>query len=112
MSDLLEYKGYYGSVQYSREDRVFFGRVEFIKSLISYEGTDVESLEKAFKEAVDDYLEVCRGQGKEPEKSFKGSFSVRTGSTLHRKVALYTKKKGTNLNKLVADALEKYLSTP
>ncbi len=52
----LEYKGYQGSVHYNNEDRVFFGKVMFIPALVSYEGTDVDSLTKSFEEAVDDYL--------------------------------------------------------
>ena len=110
MKDMMSYKGYYGSVQYSDEDRVFHGKIEFIRSLVSYEGSDVESVRKAFEEAVDDYLELCAEEGRKPEKAFKGTFNVRTGSDLHRKAALFAKAKGTNLNKLVTEALEKYLS--
>ncbi len=111
MKDMMSYKGYHGSVHYSDEDRVFHGKIEFIRSLISYEGGDVEGLRKAFEEAVDDYLELCDEEGKKPEKSFKGSFNVRTGSDLHRKAVLFAKAKGSNLNKVVSEALEKYLST-
>ena len=39
----MEYKGYLGSVNYNDEDKIFYGRVEYIRSLISYEGYDVES---------------------------------------------------------------------
>lgn len=38
MKNLLEYKGYYGSVEYSREDALLYGKVLGINSLISYEG--------------------------------------------------------------------------
>ena len=111
MSDMLNYKGYQGSVQFSEEDRIFHGRVEFIRSMISYEGTDVDSLESAFREAVDDYLELCEEQGKEPDQAFKGTFNVRTGSELHRKAALFAREKGLNLNNVVIDALKEYLPT-
>ena len=60
MKDLMEYKGFFGSVRYSAEDRVFFGKIEHIRSLVTFEGTDVDSLKFAFIEAVDDYLETCR----------------------------------------------------
>ena len=111
MKDMMSYKGYYGSVHYSDEDRIFHGKIEFIRSLVSYEGSDVESLHAAFIEAVDDYLELCTEEGKKPDKPFKGSFNVRTGSDLHRKAVLYARAKGTNLNKIVSEALEKYLSS-
>jgi predicted HicB family RNase H-like nuclease len=32
----MEYKGYYGKVDFSPEDQVLFGKVAFIPSLISY----------------------------------------------------------------------------
>ena len=111
MKDMMAYKGYYGSVHYSDEDQIFHGKIEFIRSLVSYEGTDVRSLRTAFEEAVDDYLKLCEEESKEPEMPFKGSFNVRTGTDLHRRAALVANSKGMNLNKIVTDALENYLST-
>ncbi|MGD1921655.1 MAG: type II toxin-antitoxin system HicB family antitoxin [Pleurocapsa sp.] len=70
----MEYKGYLGSVNYNDEDKIFYGKVEYIRSLISYEGHDVESLQNSFFEAVDDYLEIAHSQNIEPEKPFKSSF--------------------------------------
>jgi len=109
MKNLMEYKGYLGSVNYNDEDKIFYGRVEYIRSLISYEGHDVESLRNSFQEAVDDYLELVRNQNIEPEQPFKGSFNIRTGSDLHRRAAIAAKQKGINLNKLINEALEEYL---
>ena len=110
MKDMIAYKGYYGSVHYSDEDRIFHGKIEFIRSLISYEGNDVGSLRGAFEDAVDDYLDLCIKEGKIPEKPFKGSFNVRTGSDFHQEAALLAKAKGTTLNTVITEALEKYLS--
>ena len=74
----MEYKGYLGSVKYNDEDKIFYGRVEYICSLISYEGYDVESLRNSFREAVDDYIELAHTQNIEPEQPFKGSFKIGT----------------------------------
>jgi predicted HicB family RNase H-like nuclease len=111
MKDMMSYKGYYGSVHYDDDDCVFHGKLEFFRPLVSYEGKDVEGLGKAFEEAVDDYLELCKEEGLEPEKPFKGTFNVRTGSDLHRRASLFAKQKGINLNTVVAEALERYIST-
>jgi len=35
------YKDYIGSVHYSTEDETFFGKIEGINDLISFEGTSV-----------------------------------------------------------------------
>ncbi len=110
MIDMMEYKGYHGSIHYSDEDRCFFGKVEYIRDLISYEGHDAASIRKAFEEDIDDYLETCKAHNKVPAKPFKGSFNVRTGPELHRQAYIYAQKKKTSLNNVIINALESYLS--
>ncbi|MEX2536435.1 MAG: type II toxin-antitoxin system HicB family antitoxin [Trueperaceae bacterium] len=110
MTNMMEYKGYLGSVQYSAEDHVFYGKLEYIRSLVTFEGADVSSLEAAFKEAVDDYLETSRELGKKPEKPFKGTFNVRTGQELHRRASVYAVTHQKSLNQVVNEALDTYLS--
>ena len=110
MKDMMGYKDYLGSVHYNDEDEVFHGKLEFIRALVSYEGTDVNSLRAAFKEAVEDYLELCQEKGEKPETPFKGSFNIRTGSDLHRRASLYAQSRDTSLNQLVSIALEKFLA--
>ena len=72
MSNLLEYKDYLGTVEYSSSDKVLYGKVIGINGLVSYEGDSIESLQADFEEAVDDYLEMCAEQGVEPQKTYKG----------------------------------------
>ena len=54
MSTLLKHRGYYGSIEASPEDNCLFGRLQFIRALLSYEGNTVAGLEQAFRDAVDD----------------------------------------------------------
>jgi len=58
MNDVLIYKDYIGSVHFNADDEVFFGKIEGIENLVSFEGDSVIELKKAFEEAVDDYLEI------------------------------------------------------
>jgi predicted HicB family RNase H-like nuclease len=109
MKDMMEYKGYFGSVHYNDDDGVFYGKVEHLRSLISYEGYDVQSLRASFQDAIDDYLELCQQKEMQAEQAFKGSFNIRTRTELHRKAAITAQKRGINLNKLVTEALEQYL---
>lgn len=109
MSDLIEYKGYLGSVSFSDEDEVFHGRLEFIRDLVTYEATDAKSLKLAFREAVDDYLDLCADQNREPDKPLKGSFNVRPGRDLHRRTAILARQRGVSLNAVVSDALRRYV---
>ena len=67
MSTMLEYKGYFGSIEYSNEDGVLHGRLEFIRDLVTYEGKDAKGIRAAFREAVDDYLELCEAEGRKAD---------------------------------------------
>lgn len=54
----LEYKGYFGSVEYSDSDKMYFGKVKGVNDLVSYEGRDIFELTRDFQDAVDDYLQL------------------------------------------------------
>lgn len=56
MSSLIQYRNHVGTVEFSKNDGVFYGKVLEINALISYEGATVEELEKDFHEAVDEYI--------------------------------------------------------
>lgn len=105
MKNTIEYKGYVGSVEFSEEDEVFFGKVMGIRSLISYEGTNAKELIADFHGAVDDYLEFCKNEGKEPETAYKGSFNVRIAPELHKKAAIYALSHDISLNSFVEKAI-------
>ena len=111
MNNTMEYKGYIGSVEFSETDQILFGKVQGIRSLISYEGTTVAELIDDFHGAVDDYLELCSAEGKTPEKAFKGSFNVRfKDPDLHRKVAVYAYNHNVSLNSVVEESVAEYLA--
>ena len=57
MNNTMEYKGYVGSVEFSEEDALFFGKVLGVRALISYEGENARDLVEDFHSAVDYYLE-------------------------------------------------------
>lgn len=111
MSDMLEYRGYLGSVRYSDEDEILHGRLEFIRDLVTYEGQDAGTLKRAFREAVDDYLEMCDEEGRKPDVPLKGSFNVRPGRELHRRAMLYARREGMSLNAVVTGALRRMLES-
>ena len=74
MSDLLSYKDYNGTVEYSDDDKCFYGKVVGIKSLLSYEGVSVQELEKNFQSTIDEYLADCKERNVEPEQPYKGRY--------------------------------------
>ncbi len=111
MNNLMNYKGYVGSVEFSEKDLIFFGKVQGIRSLISYEGTDAMELVDDFHGAVDDYLKECEKSGTAPEVPYKGSLNVRFKSPdTHRRAAIYALMNGKSLNSFIEEAVEEKLS--
>ncbi len=104
--NIVEYKEFIGSVNYSDADECFFGKIEGINDLVTFEGSSVKELKKAFRQAVDDYLELCKEAGKEPYRSVKGSFNIRIEPKLHYDAVYTALKKGMSLNQFVAEAIK------
>jgi predicted HicB family RNase H-like nuclease len=105
MTDTLEYKNYFANVYFNAEDDVFYGKIIGINGLVSFEGTTVKEIKKAFHEAVEDYLETCKLVGKDPDKTYKGTFNVRIPTALHRGAVRYAAIKNITLNDLVKQAI-------
>ena len=63
---MFNYRGYLGSSSYSEEDGVFYGKIEGVYDLVSYEADDENKLEDKFCNAVDEYIEFCKEINKEP----------------------------------------------
>ncbi len=57
MENKLKYKGFIGSVNFSAEDRAFYGKVEGINDLVTFEGTTIDELEEAFKYMVEEHIQ-------------------------------------------------------
>lgn len=102
----LEYKGYVGAAELSEEDNVFHGKLLYLRDLVSYESATARGLVKAFRQAVDAYLDDCAAEGRAPDRPFKGQFNVRTSPDLHRAYARIAAVRGQSLNEVVIDALE------
>lgn len=100
-NNLIEYKGYFGSVDYSAEDNILFGSVIDIRGLISYEGKSVDDLKINFEQAIDKYLKTCEANGVEPEKYYKGTLSIRLDPELHRQATIAAASNHETLNEFI-----------
>ena len=111
MNNIIKYKDYIGSVEFSEADGVFYGKVQGIRSLISYEGTNVNELITDFHDAVDSYLECCDANGDIPEIAFKGKTNMHFKSQeQHRRAAIYAMTHNQSLNSFIVEAIEDKLS--
>ncbi len=112
MSNTMEYNGYTGSVEYSAEDRLLYGRLVGIRDRVLFDGDDVSTLEKNFRGAVDEYLAFCKEEGRAPDKPFKGSLNIRIPSDLHRTLAIRAEQEHKSLNSVIAEQLASTMETP
>lgn len=103
---MMKYKGYLGEVTFDAEAKIFHGEVLGLKDVITFQGTTVSELEKAFKDSVDDYLIWCKERGELPEKAFSGNLRIRISPDLHAKLAQTATMQRVSLNSLIIDKLQ------
>lgn len=103
---LLKYKGYTGSVDYSEEDNCLYGKVlGMSKDNITYEGQDVDELRRDFEGAIDDYLALCKANGKEPRTPYSGNLNIRITPEIHSRIAMMAMQAGVTINAFIKDTL-------
>ena len=94
-------------VTYDDRDHIFHGHLADTYDDVYFEGTSVEALERAFHEAVDDYLAYCEETGRAPTKPFSGRLNIRMDADLHRRAHIAARREGISLNKLITKAISK-----
>lgn len=105
----LSYKGYLGTIEPDLESGSLFGKLAFIRDLVTYEANDLKTLEKEFQASVDGYLEDCAELGRDPDIPCKGTFNVRVGHDLHLAASMAATRQSISLNDLTRRALSEYL---
>ena len=106
---MMEYKGYFGKVEFDDEANIFYGEVINLRDVVTFQGETVSKLRKAFRDSIDDYLDFCESRGEEPEKPYSGKFVVRVDPELHKTISIEAKKNGKSLNAWVSDNLSKII---
>jgi predicted HicB family RNase H-like nuclease len=105
----MEYNGYFARIKYDSEDNCFYGTITGISDAISFAGSSVAQLQEAFSAAVEDYLNLCMRQVKEPPKPYKSSYNVRINPELHEHAMLVASSQDISLNQLVERAIACYI---
>ena len=108
--NMMEYKGYIGIVEYDSDAKLFHGDVVTTRDVITFQGTTVTEIEKAFNDSIDDYINWCKEEGVEPEKPYSGKFNLRLSPELHREIAITAKKLNLSINNFVEKALKDELA--
>ena len=102
----MEYKGYFGLVEYDESAEIFFGRVINIDDVITFESESAKEIKQAFRDSLDDYLEFCAELGKQPSKPYSGKFVFRTTPELHEKIAVAAAKEDKSINTWIEEVVK------
>ena len=102
---LMEYNGYHASIEYDNEDRLFIGSVIGIADSLNFHGYSVNELEENFRQSIDNYIELCKKMGKDPEKEYRGSINIRLTPNLHKSAALYSAEDHISINQFIVNAV-------
>lgn len=108
---LMEYKGYHAQIEYDAQDQLFVGSVIGIRDTIGFHGTSVGELTDSFHRAIDNYLDLCEREGREPDKEYRGSINIRLTPELHRIAAIYSAQDHVSLNQFIVDAVQRKCSS-
>jgi len=106
----MSYKGYAARVEFDAEDRIFVGHVAGIRDSVGFHGDSVDELERAFHEAVDDYLAACEKLGQRPERPASGKLMLRVPPSVHASALRSAELEGVSLNQWATRVLREAAS--
>lgn len=67
-----------GVVDFDPEIDLFHGTVINIQDVITFYGDSVSALREEMQKSLEVYFEVCKEQGKVPDKPFSGTLTIQT----------------------------------
>jgi len=103
---MLTYKGYSGTVKFDAEAEIFHGEVSGLLDVVTFQGRSARELKQAFRDSIDDYLELCQETGRPPDKPFSGRLIVRMRPEFHRALHHLAAAEQASLNQVIVDLLK------
>jgi predicted HicB family RNase H-like nuclease len=68
MKFMIKHRGYVGVFDFDEKTNLFLGKISNAHHLITFQGRSIESTKKAFKDAVNEYIDWCMKHDNVPEK--------------------------------------------
>jgi predicted HicB family RNase H-like nuclease len=102
---MIEYKNFFGTVEYDDNAETFFGTVVNANAILSFRGQSVDELKQSFRDVVDTYLDECAREGIEPEKPYNGKIMLRISPELHRQIARKASETGQSMNRYIENLI-------
>ena len=108
---MLSYKGYSGTVRFDPDEDIFHGEVSGLRDVVTFQGHSVREIKRAFRDSIDDYLELCQESGRSPDKPFSGRLVLRMPPDLHRALHSLAAAEEVSLNRAIVGLLEASLDS-
>jgi predicted HicB family RNase H-like nuclease len=102
----LRYRDYIATIEADEDGGFFHGEVINTRAVLTFQGKSLDELKHEFAETIADYEEWCKQRGKEPERPYSGSLTLRMPPDLHRRVAEAAARSGKSINGFIKDTLE------
>jgi len=107
-NNMMQYKGYHARIEYDADDNIFVGEIIGINDVLAFHCNKTSEIEKKFHNCIDEYLKTCEEIGKQPEREYTGSFSVRVEPEEQRIAVLCAAATNISFNQYVGKALFEY----
>ena len=104
---MIEYKGYIGVIDFDPEIDLFHGTVINTQDVITFYGASVTELREEMQKSLEVYFEVCKEQGKVPDKPFSGTLTSQTSPELYGRIALNAARRQLKIDAYLQEVLEK-----
>ena len=105
---MLTYKDYIAKINFDENENIFHGEIINLKDVITFQGSSVDELKKAFIESVDDYLEFCRIRNEKPDTPLNGYVSLQIPLETQRKLIEAAKRTGKDFDIWAVETLQKH----
>ncbi len=107
---MIEYKGYIGVVDFDPDIELFHGTVVNTQDVINFYGASVTELREEMRKSLEVYFEVCKEQGKIPDKPFPAELTIQTSPELYGRIALNAARRQLDVDVYLQEVVEKAIS--
>ena len=101
----MMYGGYAARIEHDGRNHLFVGHLAGIRKIVEFRSSNLDKLEGAFHEAVDDYVQTCTKVGKAPETPYPGTLVMSMSPELHGAIAIAAHLGGKSINEWATDVL-------
>jgi predicted HicB family RNase H-like nuclease len=105
MKNVMEINGYKALIAFDPDTNLFRGEFIDLNGGADFYAADVKTLQREGKISLKVFLDMCREDGVEPQKSYSGKLMVRLPVELHQRAAVSAASRGKSLNSWLADVV-------